>query len=364
MHYNRRNFLISFASALGLALCPDYLSAQSSVLALKPTAFSRGLQFVRRTLELEGYYVWCTSPIVDSTGKVHVFFSRWEERLGMGGWLKGSEIVHAIADSPVADFKILAPVLQPRGPGYWDATTCHNPFIKFFEGKYYLYYIGNTNGKTDSKRIGYAVSDSLYGPWTRSEQVLLEVGEAGEWDDHCTTNPTVVKSNDNQYYMFYKSWNTADYIAEKGTVRGNRKYGLAISESPNGPFEKYQGNPVIDFSSRGDNAQFEDAFVWQEGGTFYMIARDMGVQSHEDGLLMRSQDGKKWSAPKLAFQAVKHYVQEGPYPNYLKRLGRLERPMLLLDNKPKPQWLFGASQGGKYNTSSAMVFQSTAKSVW
>lgn len=95
-----------------------------------------------------------------------------------------------------------------------------------------------------------------------------------------------------------------------------------------------------------------------------MIARDMGVQSHEDGLLMRSADGKKWSEPALAFKAVTTYTKEGPYPTSLKRVGRLERPMLLLNKENQPEWLFGASQGGKYNTSSAMVFRCTSNQIW
>ncbi|MGJ1269142.1 glycoside hydrolase family protein [Sphingobacterium spiritivorum] len=364
MIYNRKKFLTLFAQTLGLIACHTKVPGQISVLKLQESAFSKGLKYIGRALELEGYYVWCSSPIYANDGQVHIFFSRWKQELGMGGWLKGSEIVHATASAPDQPFIVKETVLAPRGAGYWDATTCHNPSITRFNNTYYLYYMGNSNGKTNTKRIGLATAESLNGPWKRTDQPILEAGEPGSWDDHCTTNPTVIQTADKAYYLFYKSWNTADYLTEKGAIRGNRKYGLAVSSSPEGPFKKYAQNPVIDFSEKGGNAQFEDAFVWIERDMFYMIARDMGVQSHEDGLLMRSADGKKWSEPALAFKAVTAYTKEGPYPASLKRVGRLERPMLLLNKENQPEWLFGASQGGKYNTSSAMVFRCTSNQIW
>ncbi|SUI96649.1 Beta-xylosidase [Sphingobacterium spiritivorum] len=364
MIYNRKKFLTLFAQTLGLIACHTTVLGQISVLKLRESAFSKGLKYIGRALELEGYYVWCSSPIYANDGQVHIFFSRWKQELGMGGWLKGSEIVHATASAPDQPFVVKETVLAPRGAGYWDATTCHNPSISQFNNTYYLYYMGNSNGKTNTKRIGLATAESLDGPWKRTDQPILEAGEEGSWDDHCTTNPTVIQTAEKAYYLFYKSWNTADYLAGKGAVRGNRKYGLAVASSPEGPFKKYAHNPVIDFSAKGGNAQFEDAFVWIEKGVFYMIARDMGVQSHEDGLLMRSADGKKWSEPALAFKAVTAYTKEGPYPAFLKRVGRLERPMLLLNKENQPEWLFGASQGGKYNTSSAMVFRCSSNQIW
>ncbi|MCH5685384.1 glycoside hydrolase family protein [Niabella sp. W65] len=208
----------------------------------------------------------------------------------MSGWINGCEIAHAVADTPESKFIVTGTILQPR-PGNWDATTCHNPFITSFNGKYYLYYMGNSNGKTNTKRIGLAVSDSLYGPWQRMDTPILQPGETGSWDDHCTTNPSVIRYNQ-QYLLYYKSWNTKEYESAGGSIRGNRKYGLAIADRPEGPYKKYTGNPVIDFSSRGNNAQLEDAFVWHEQNRFHMLARDMGYYNHQYGIIMNSRNGK------------------------------------------------------------------------
>ncbi|MEO6232944.1 MAG: glycoside hydrolase family protein [Ferruginibacter sp.] len=309
-------------------------------------------------LELEGYYVWCNSPIIDDEGTVHLFFSRWDAKKGMGGWIKGSEISHAVSKSPDGPFEVINTIRAPR-PGYWDATTCHNPLIKKVDGKYCLFFMGNSNGKTNTKRIGLAFADSLYGLWQLPDQPLLEAGEAGAWDDHCTTNPAFIKHDNGQYWLYYKSWNTHDYETSTDPfVKGNRKYGLAIADKLAGPYIKYAGNPVIDFSSKGNNKQFEDAFVWKKKNNFKMIARDMGFYNHTYGIIMESRDGVKWKEPKIAYYGAEKYIIQPTPPPYLKKYGRFERPQLLFINN-KPAYLFTTSQGGKHMTSSPFIFKIT-----
>ena len=320
------------------------------------SSFSKKLKPVGRILELQGYYVWCNSPIYDADGKLHVFFSRWKEEKKMGGWINGSEIVHAVAYNPESDFTIVDTVLAPR-KNEWDATTCHNPLIKQFNNKFYLFYMGNSNGKTNTKRIGVAISNSLYGPWQRCDKPLLDAGLEGMWDDHCTTNPAVIQNTDGKYWMFYKSWNTKEYETSTGDVRGNRKYGVAFADQPEGPYTKYNQNPIIDFSGLGNNAQLEDAFVWQQQHKIFMLGRDMGVYNHQNGIIMHSKNGLKWSSPEIAYFNAEHYhINQPPPPSYLKKYGRFERPQILFKNN-KPEYLFTTSQGGKYSTSSPFIFK-------
>ncbi|SFC54134.1 hypothetical protein SAMN05421747_11414 [Parapedobacter composti] len=352
---NRRNFL-SAAAGFSLLLPQVALGGWRTSPEPRLSAFSKQLRPVGRALESEGYYVWCSSPIFGEDGKVHVFYSRWPADKGMSGWISKSEIAHAVADSPEGPFAYVGTVLAPR-PGFWDATTCHNPLIKQVNGKYCLFYMGNSNGKTNTKRIGLATASSLYGPWERGDAPLLESGAPGEWDDHCTTNPAFVEAPDGTCQLFYKSWNTYEYEhSDHPSIRGNRKYGLATAADVHGPYRRHPANPVLDFSSRGGNAQFEDAFVWRENGTYFLIARDMGVYNHEVGLIMESADGIHWSEPLIAYHELAHYVNEPPAPAHLKRYGRLERPMLLMRDG-KPAYLFCAAQGGKFSTSSAFVLR-------
>jgi hypothetical protein len=351
----RRDFIERLSMASAMALLPGLAFGNSKNHV---SAFAKKLKPVGRALEMEGYYVWCNSPIEGPDGRIHVFFSRWVASKKMGGWINGSEICHAVADTPESEFKFLEIILAPRGPGYWDATTCHNPSIKKVDGKYCLFFMGNSNGKTNTKRIGLATADSLDGPWTRPDEPLLLPGPEGAWDDHCTTNPAFIKHPNGQYWLFYKSWNTKEYeTSTDPLVKGNRKYGLAISDKLEGPYIKYNGNPVIDFSGRGNNAQLEDAFVWLDKSRFKMLARDMGVFNHQYGLYMESKTVKKWSEPEIGYFNAEYYRIDQPSPpKYLNKYGRFERPQLLFQNG-KPTYMFTTSQGGKYMTASPFIFK-------
>jgi hypothetical protein len=87
---------------------------------------------------------------------------------------------------------------------------------------------------------------------------------------------------------------------------------------------------------------------------FKMIMRDMGYWNHEYGLYFESEDGLRWSDPQVAFWNSHRYFSEPP--NGLDREGRFERPQLLIRDG-RPEYLFSAFQGGRYNTSSAVVLK-------
>jgi hypothetical protein len=359
---SRRKFLqqISVASAaLYASQMPLFAEDDKNLYKKKDiSAFSKRLKPIGRILELEGYFVWGTSPIVGPDGKTHLFFSRWNSKRGMGGWINSSEIAHAVGDKPEGPFYNIETLFAPRGEGYFDGTTCHNPHIKFVDGKYCLFYIGNSNKKTDTKRVAMAIADSPYGPWKRPDIPLIEVNNAVDaWDNHCTSNPTFIKHPNGKYYLYYKSWNSSEYYnSDNPTIRGNRKYGLAIADKLEGPYIKYIGNPIVDYSSYGNNRQLEDGYVFMEKGRFYMIARDMGRFDQTVGIIIESKDGIHWNQPEIAYFGVDHYVQEPPAPKNLTKYGRFERPQLLIQHE-RPTHLFVTSQGGKWMTSSAFVFK-------
>lgn len=352
---NRKKFInISSLAAIGLGFP---LKSLGNIQLGKPklSEFEKHLSPIGRALEFEGYYVWGNSPIEGPEGKIHVFFSRWPKEKGMGGWTHASEIAHAVADSPQGPYEYVSTILTPRGEGNWDATTCHNPNIHFVDGKYALFFMGNSNGRLNTQRIGLATSTSLYGPWKRPDKPLLIPGKEGEWDDHCTTNPSFLKHPDGAYWLYYKSFDTEGYIHPEFKVKGNRKYGLAIADALAGPYRKFEDNPVIDFHEMGNNQQCEDAFVWYDG-KFKMLARDLGVYGIDKGLYMESNDGKQWSLPQIAYQELGKYVAQPTAPEHLNRYGRAERPQLLFQNGT-PTYLFTASQGGRYKTASGFIFK-------
>jgi beta-xylosidase len=327
--------------------------------------FSTRLKPIGRILELPDYNVWCCSPIYAPDGKVHVFYSRWKNEAGHSGWITCCEIAHAVANQPEGPYETVDVALAPRGGTWWDATTCHNPTIHKVGDQYVLFYMGTSDGTAYTKRTGMAVSDSLYGPWKRTDRPIIEPDpDPTAWNSMCTTNPAFVQHPNGEFWLYYKSWCIADW--EKDIANGlkaataevgkftNRQYGLATAKSLEGPWEKVGDSPIIDLRHLGENAQSEDAYIWVEDGTFKMIMRDMGYWNHEYGLLFESADGLHWGLPSVAFYEGSRYLPEPP--NGLDREGRFERPQLLMRNG-RPEYLFVALQGGTYNTSTAAILK-------
>jgi len=128
-------------------------------------------------------------------------------------------------------------VAVPRPPkpqiGHRSVST---PDILKYNGKYYLYYqsFNEPSGlRGDLCPVSMSYSDSPDGPWTPCGKAVVETGKKGEWDEHIIHDPFPLV-HDSKIYMYYKSgFNHRD------------AGGLAISDSPDGPFEKHPLNPVL-----------------------------------------------------------------------------------------------------------------------
>jgi len=281
----------------------------------------------------EGYHNWCSSIIKGKDGKYHLFYSRWKKE--EGHWLVTSEVAHAVSNNPAGPWEYEETAMESRGKGHWDAITVHNPKIKFFEGKYYLYYISTNLGNKDyteedleeivaeggnhpyykilrsNQRTGVAVSSSLNGPWRRMEQPLIE--PSGPITT-ITVNPAITRRGDQKYYLIVKG-------DKPNEPRFIRNQALAVSDSPTGPF-KMQQKPVIDYL---DN---EDMSLWYDRETdcFYGV-----FHAHKFIGIISSSDGVNWKkADVLMYNRVS--VKGGE----LIKPDRLERPFVYVeDNEPK-----------------------------
>ncbi|WP_227020974.1 alpha-L-fucosidase [Arenibacter algicola] len=246
----------------------------------------------------EGYYNWGSSIIKERDGKYHLFYSRWKKEYGFHGWLTHSEIAHATSKSPAGPWKYKETVLLGAGQGNWDAITAHNPKIKYFEGKYYLYYIATNMGGKDyteeelvetaktgyshpnwkilrpNQRTGVAVSNSLNGPWSRMDKPLVE--PSGPITT-LNVNPAIDKGKDGKYYLIIKG----DKPNEKKFIRNQA---VAVAEHPDGPFE-IKEKPVIDYMDT------EDMSIWYDENRdrFYGV-----FHAHNYIGLVTSENGTDW----------------------------------------------------------------------
>lgn len=293
------------------------------------------------------YYNWGGSILKADDGKYHLFYSRWKKKYSFKGWLTFSEIAHAVSDSPLGPWKYKETVLKGRGLDSltkkrvlenhsWDAITAHNAKIKYFDGKYYLYYISTNFGDEactfqqfltatkdlrdykrgilrKNQRTGVAVSNSLNGPWKRMDTPLIEPSGPIET---LTVNPAIAKGKEDSYFLIIKG--------DKPNVKGFiRNQAIAIGKSPVGPFVM-QNKAVI------DNLDTEDVSMWYDSSrdSFYAV-----FHAHTFIGLVTANDGINWRrATNFKITPKKILLEDGSWI----RPDRMERPFVYVENgKPK-----------------------------
>lgn len=283
----------------------------------------------------EGYYNWGASIIKGDDGKYHLFYSRWQN--SFYAWLTHSEVAHAVSTSPNGPWEYKETVLKGRGKGHWDAITAHNPKIKKFGKKYYLYYIATSFGEQDytndllvemyetgyshphwktlrnRQRTGVAVSNSINGPWLRLDAPIIE--PSGPITT-LTVNPAIDKGADGKYYLIVKG-------DKPNETRFIRNQAIAVSGSPVGPFS-IQAKPVIDYLDTEDMSMWFDA----QRKRFYGI-----FHAHTYLGLITSIDGLNWG------KANNYEVHNKEIPmesGDVLKPDRMERPFIYIENgKPK-----------------------------
>ncbi len=283
------------------------------------------------------YYNWGSSILKDEDGKYHLFYSRWPRAYSFYAWLPLSEIAHAVAEHPAGPYTYIETALSGRGGTGWDAITAHNPKIKYFEGKYYLYYIGtHASGEPleheklveisktgyshpywtvlrENQRTGVAVSSSLNGPWERLDAPIVE--PSGPITT-LTVNPAITRGPDGTYFLIVKG----DKPNESRFIRNQA---MAVAPSPTGPF-RVQDKPVIDYLDT------EDASLWYDeaGGRFYAI-----FHAHDHIGLITSTDGLNWEKAEH-YEVMRKFLLTSEGGRITP--DRMERPFVFVeDGKPK-----------------------------
>jgi alpha-L-fucosidase len=279
------------------------------------------------------YYTWCSSLVKGKDGQYHLFYSRWPRALGFGSWLTHSQIAHAVSVKPAGPYKHVGIVLEGRGDSHWDAITAHNPKIKYFNGKYYLYYISTNYGDNQlseavlkevsrqgldqpirnalrrNQRTGVAVAGSLDGPWLRGDTPLIE--PSGPITT-LTVNPAVTQGRDGRFYMIVKG-------DKPGETRFIRNQAMAISDHPDGPYQM-QPEPVI-----GD-LDTEDVSMWysKSDSLFYAV-----FHAHTHIGMIASTNGTHWEKVK-DYQVIDKKIPVLDGSTIIP--DRMERPFVYVEN--------------------------------
>lgn len=172
--------------------------------------------------------------------------------------------------------------LPPGKEGSWDDEGCFTPGILIANGKYYLFYSGVNNPyrekdlEKSKTRIGIAISNSPDGPWTKlsTNPIMVPSNDKTQFDSHRIDDASIIV-RDGKYWLYYKG-------RQWGKSPRETKMGVAIANSPEGPYVKYKNNPVV----RGGH----EVLVWpQEKGVATMIGKE-GTEDVRKSI-MYAEDG-------------------------------------------------------------------------
>ncbi len=165
-------------------------------------------------------------------------------------------------------------IKRPKKPALgWRSVTTTD--ILKWEGKFYLYFqaFNEASGtKGDHCPVAAAYANSPDGPWTIVDQEIIPNGEPGTWDQYSIHDP---------YPLVYKG---KIYIYYKAAYGVRPEYlvaaGLAIADSPLGPFKKHPLNPLF-------NSGHETALFPFKEGIAAIITRD----GNENSTIQYAPDG-------------------------------------------------------------------------
>lgn len=316
--------------------------------------------------KMDGYWVWCGSPIKGEDGKYHLFSSRWPDCYPMHpGWLFHSEIVRATAEAPEGPYEFQEVVLGRREEHYFDGKAVHNPAIRKFGDTYYLFYTGATYcfpppeaGENHpqhgdllysevwcNKRVGIATSKSLLGPWKRPDAPIVQV-RSGKWDSAIISNPAPWIMPDGKTYVLYKSCERkcAEHAKPGRYAHMPFKLGMLYADQPEGPYTRLSEDPV--FPAPGQQGDVEDPFMWHDGEQFNIIMKDMdGTLCGEKhaGIHVTSKDPANWDLSNCTLAYSRNLLWDD---GQVRKMGNMERPALLMNEDGMPTHLFAATADG------------------
>ncbi len=170
----------------------------------------------------------------------HVYTSRYTGRTSYTG-----VVAHATSTDGI-HWTERGVALRKGGPDTWDNYGVLTPYVLVYRGKFYLYYTSSRKlpGKEwgsrapgNERHIGLAIGDSPEGPWKKLPKPVLSPGKKGAWDEYLVDDAHVIVRG-GTFWFYYKGCAQTSKPSET-------RWGLAIGDSPAGPFKRVEQNPLI-----------------------------------------------------------------------------------------------------------------------
>jgi hypothetical protein len=205
----------------------------------------------------------------------------------------------------------------------FDAFGAFTPNILFAPTtqKYYLYYTGvriedgeDWDFKKFSGSIGVAVADAPDGGengWQRANNgnpVLAPRLKAEGVFDGWHTDDTVMFFRNNKYWLYYKGHSLDDNLAEANLPAGTTPMGVAVSDRPDGGFERIPLSQEQDFLVQPGH----ELLLWPYGSGFLSLPAGHYRPSHPDDFCLHySQNGRNFSIASPVIPTAKQGKNQG-----------------------------------------------------
>ncbi|MYD11435.1 MAG: family 43 glycosylhydrolase [Chloroflexi bacterium] len=217
------------------------------------------------------------SSIIPVDGKYYVWYTRARQPCPPVGFERMTAVLPAtpwdLADVWYATsldgyrWEEQGPAVE-RGPaGAYDERGVFTPGVLAHDGRYYLVYqvARSPNFRATPESIAIAWADSPDGPWNKSPAPIVEPDESGEIDENGVPEDAPVQGawdslqvhdpallfREGQFWLYYKGEGIGYHHMES-------KWGVAIADSPLGPYTKSPFNPVTNSG--------HEVVVWQYAG--------------------------------------------------------------------------------------------------
>ncbi|WP_162417807.1 family 43 glycosylhydrolase [Cyclobacterium roseum] len=213
---------------------------------------------------------------------------------------------------------------EVSGIGYEKGVTRRDPSDVIKVGEtYYVYYTKIPDAQPKYWGAGYwgasvwcAKSEDEGFSWTEVGQ-MLDVGQDGKWDSQAVFTPNIFFT-DGKYYLYYTGVKptpgNANGEFENNNISDITSIGVAVSDSPTGPFKRIGQDPILKVSvepEKFDSYRVDDASLLFRNGLYWLYYKGRSI--------IGGQGGPAHTAMGVAYSKY----PEGPYTKFGKEI--LER---------------------------------------
>ncbi len=175
------------------------------------------------------------------------------------------------------------------GIGFENGWTRRDPSDVIKVNDYYYVWYTKVKGRSPGYwgTIYYAISeDGLH--WMEKGEAL-GAGKPGEFDSHAVFTPNILQYR-GSYYLYYTAVKPTPENAlaefENNSVNDFTYIGVAVSSSPDGPFVRCSGNPIISPSiekSAFDSYRVDDAALVIRNGEIWLYYKGRNITDGFEG---------------------------------------------------------------------------------